>query len=111
MVRHQYHSWKLRLKFGGLPTTLQNQWLHNRQTTLGGFQTSSNLRTSKDFRSILKAYIKPSLLIVRHHKIFNSDSERKETYPSERKENDLKMLEENTSRFENQLNVLIDTLE
>ena len=46
-----------------------------------------------------------------HQKIFSSDSERKETYPSERKENDLKMLEENTSRFENQLNVLIDTLE
>ena len=46
------------------------------QITFGRFQSSSNPWTSKDFRSVLKVYIRPLVLIVRHWKIFRSDIER-----------------------------------
>ena len=57
-----------------------------RQITFGRFQSSSNPWTSKDFRSVLKAYIRPLVLIIRHWKIFRCDIEREKVkYPFKRK--------------------------
>ena len=79
---------KIVVQIGELQPTFQIQrtLAPKRQITFGRFQSSSNPWTLKDFRFVLKAYIRPLILIVRHWKIFRSDIEREKVkYPFKRK--------------------------
>ena len=79
---------KIVVQIGELQPTFQIQrtLVQKDKLLLVGFKALQIHGLQKDFRSVLKVYIRPLVLIVRHWKIFRSDIEREKVkYPFKRK--------------------------